>query len=305
MDPLLSAARHGPWVLVAGLCVGLALPGLAQAMRPWLPVLVLCLLFISVLRIPPRALLGTLPDLPRVLGTALALQLAAPVTVIALAQLTGLQLTATALALTLMFSAPSIMGSPNISMMLGASPDHAMRLMVAGTALMPLTIIPVFWLAPSLGDMESVRATAMILTATITLTGAAALATRWLLLRQPSATQEKRLEGASAIALAVFVIGLMPQVSTVALSDPLTALYWATIAFTANFGAQILVWTLSRYKLPRNRALPLSLIAGNRNIALFLVSLPPETTAPIMVFIGCYQLPMYLTPLVLKTLYKS
>lgn len=305
MDPLLTAARHGPWVLVAGLCVGLALPGLAEAMRPLLPVLVLCLLFVSVLRIPPRALLGTLPDLPKVLGTALALQLAVPLTVIALAHLTGQHLSATALALTLMWAAPSIMGSPNISMMLGASPDHGMRLMVAGTSLLPLTIIPVFWLSPALGDMTSVRTTALTLTATIGLTGAAAIATRALLLSRPTETQQKRLEGASAIALAVFVIGLMPQVSTVAISDPVKAIYWAAVAFGANFGAQILVWRLTRARQPRDRALPISLIAGNRNIALFLVSLPPETTAPIMVFIGCYQLPMYLTPLLLRSMYRS
>ena len=285
--------------------MGLALPGLAEIMRPWLPVLVLGLLFISVLRIPPRALLGTLPDLPKVLGTALALQLVAPLAVIGIASLLDLQPSATTLALTLVFAAPSIMGSPNISMMLGAAPDHAMRLMVAGTALLPLTIIPVFWLAPALGDAANLRSTALTLTAAISITAALAIATRHVLLRHPSPTQQKRIEGASAIALAVFVVGLMPQVSTVALTDPMTALYWALLAFAANFGAQILVWTTTRHRLPRDRALPTALIAGNRNIALFLVSLPPETTAPIMVFIGCYQLPMYLTPLLLKRLYKS
>lgn len=304
MDPLLTAARHGPWVLVAGLCVGLALPGLAEAMRPWLPVLVLGLLFISVLRIPPRALLGTLPDLPKVLGTALALQLAAPLCLLVLALATGTEASATALALTLMLAAPSIMGSPNISMMLDAAPDHAMRLMVAGTALMPLTIIPIFWLSPALGDMASVRATALTLVTSIGITAAIAIATRQTLLRRPSPTQKKRLEGASALALAIFVVGLMPQVSTVAISDPLKVLYWAAVAFGANFGAQAVVWAVTRKRLARDRALPLALISGNRNVALFLVSLPPEVTAPIMVFIGCYQLPMYLTPLLLKRMYR-
>jgi ACR3 family arsenite transporter len=31
---------------------------------------------------------------------------------------------------------------------------------------------------------------------------------------------------------------------------------------------------------------------------LFLVALPETVTAPLLVFIGCYQIPMYLTPLV-------
>ena len=44
--------------------------------------------------------------------------------------------------------------------------------------------------------------------------------------------------------------------------------------------------------------------AGNRNIALFLVALPPEVTDPILIFIGCYQIPMYLTPMVMARLYR-
>ena len=49
---------------------------------------------------------------------------------------------------------------------------------------------------------------------------------------------------------------------------------------------------------------PLAIGAGNRNIALFLVALPPEVLAPLMIFIGCWQLPMYLTPLLLPRLYE-
>ena len=49
---------------------------------------------------------------------------------------------------------------------------------------------------------------------------------------------------------------------------------------------------------------PLAIGAGNRNIALFLVALPPEVLAPLMIFIGCWQLPMYLTPVLLPRLYE-
>ncbi len=50
-------------------------------------------------------------------------------------------------------------------------------------------------------------------------------------------------------------------------------------------------------------AVPVSIIAGNRNIALFLVALPTATTDPVLVFIGCYQIPMYLTPILLRRFY--
>lgn len=50
-------------------------------------------------------------------------------------------------------------------------------------------------------------------------------------------------------------------------------------------------------------AVPLSIIAGNRNIALFFVALSDEVTAPLLIFIGCYQIPMYLTPILMKPLH--
>ncbi|MEO1398544.1 MAG: hypothetical protein AAFU56_06720, partial [Pseudomonadota bacterium] len=49
----------------------------------------------------------------------------------------------------------------------------------------------------------------------------------------------------------------------------------------------------------------LSIVAGNRNMALFLAALPAATTDPILLFIGCYQIPMYLTPILLGRLYAT
>lgn len=53
---------------------------------------------------------------------------------------------------------------------------------------------------------------------------------------------------------------------------------------------------------PRS-AVPVSNIAGNCNIALFLVVLPAATTDPVLIFIDYYQIPMYLTPILLQRFY--
>ena len=52
-------------------------------------------------------------------------------------------------------------------------------------------------------------------------------------------------------------------------------------------------------------ALATSIYAGNRNIALFLIALPDTVAAPLMIFVGCYQVPMYLTPILLSRLNKA
>jgi hypothetical protein len=45
-------------------------------------------------------------------------------------------------------------------------------------------------------------------------------------------------------------------------------------------------------------------VHGNRNIALYLAALPLEQMEPLLLFIACYQVPMYLTPLIGDLFYR-
>ena len=80
-------------------------------------------------------------------------------------------------------------------------------------------------------------------------------------------------------------------------------------ACIANFSLQLAAWFVLKYVrgvsgLQDGTAVPYAIIAGNRNVALFLAALPAAQTEPLMLFIGCYQIPMYLTPLLFRRLYK-
>ncbi len=304
MSPLLCAARNGPYVLAAGLVAGLVTPPQYNIVVPAIPAMVVLLLFLSVLRTDLRRIARDFGQLHQVAGTALLLQLAVPLCVLAIGHTMGLQATPLLLALTLVFSAPSIVGSPNICVMLGAEPAPALRLMVVGTLLLPVTVLPVFWASSQLGDVGDVLRASGRLVVTLGATILVAGLTRHWLLSAPSENTTRRLDGLSAITLAVFVVGLMPAVSEVALRDPAEAALWLAAACLANFGAQLLVFAGMRQADPSVRVAT-AVIAGNRNIALFLVALPQDITASIMVFVGCYQIPMYLTPLVLGRLYRN
>ena len=76
------------------------------------------------------------------------------------------------------------------------------------------------------------------------------------------------------------------------------------IVFAANFGLQVVAFLLQRFRGLNTDTASLSIIAGNRNMALFLASLPAGVTDPILLYIGCYQVPMYLTPVLMSWLYK-
>ncbi len=305
MNPLHLAARHGPYVLICGLAAGLLLPVLAEPMRDLLPPLVVLLLFVNVLRMDPKAILGSLSDLHKVALTVVGFQLVTPMILFALGYVCGWIGTPVLLSLLIMAAAPSISGSPNMCLMMGHAPEHAMRLMVVGTALLPLTALPIFLLMPQLGDIQSVLWAGLRLLLTILCATGAAIFVRRTVLRRPSQFMLLNLEGMGTLTLAVFVIGLMPSVSATALEDPALAAFWIAFACLANFGAQIVMFRFIQGRLPAARATTVSLIAGNRNIAIFFVALPTEVTAPIMAFIGAYQIPMYLTPTILRRLYQQ
>jgi ACR3 family arsenite transporter len=300
---LAMAARHGRMILVAGLVAGIALPDLALAMRPWLQEMVAGLLFFAALRIGPRQAFGTLGAFPRTLALALAYQLALPLAAFALFAALGLQASALAMSLLLMLSASSISGSPNLAVLTGHDPAPALRLLVLGTAILPLTAIPVFALLPELGGAAEVSAASARLLAVIAIASAIAFAIRAWIIRNPAPGTIAAIDGLSAIAMAVVVVGLMSAVGPALRTDPGGFALWLMVACAANLGSQVAAHVvLGRTALAPERV-PLAIIAGNRNIALFLVALPAAVTDPLLLFIGCYQIPMYLTPLLLGRFY--
>ncbi|MEM9022234.1 MAG: hypothetical protein AAGB22_00735, partial [Bacteroidota bacterium] len=109
----------------------------------------------------------------------------------------GALATPVALATVLAIAAPSISGSPAFSVMIGHDPAPAMRLLILGTALLPLTVLPVFWLLPSLDGLSAVALAAARLTLVIALAVSAAFAVRIWLLPRPEPETVAALDGLS------------------------------------------------------------------------------------------------------------
>ncbi|MFC3614805.1 hypothetical protein ACFORG_13615 [Lutimaribacter marinistellae] len=297
------AARHGKRCLFIGLVIGLSFPALAQQVKVYLPALVAGLLFLASFRMSPAALLNGLRNTRPTLRLVAIYQVAAPLVAVGLVTLMGVQGTTAAFALILMLSAPSVTGSPNFAILMGQEPDGAWRLLVVGTALFPVTVFPVLWLLPEIED-TTVVTSALRLAAMVLLASGTAFALRKGVFSNLEDRHVQALDGAGAILLAVVVIGLMSAVGPLLLDDPLRFLAWLGFACCVNFGLQLLAWsTIGRTVSHAERA-GVSIVAGNRNIALFLVALPPATTDALLEFIGCYQIPMYLTPVFMAAIYN-
>lgn len=304
-NPLALAARHPKAVLVGGLAIGIAMPGLAGLMAGWIPEMIVLLLFLGALRLSPS-------DLPQ-LGSGLfsstifilALQLLLPFLVLAVAYAFDAMTSPVAIVLVLLACAPPIVSSPNIAAIMGLHAPSAMQYMVIGSILLPLTTLPVFLMMPALGSPDLILGAVLRLAVTIAIAGGGAILLRQIVLPNPGVKLLHNLDGVSVLALAIFVVALMPAVSGAIANNTSDFLFWLVIAFAANFGTQLLVLRFP----PNGEASPKhgtrALVAGNRNISLFFVALPTELTEPLLVFLGCYQLPMLLTPVLLSGAYRQ
>ena len=300
MSLLSALAARGRWLLIAGLATGIVFPGLAARFNPAVVPLLAVILCVAALR--EGGAVAALPqagEAPRALAVAITLQCLLPLAVGGALWAAGLLSAPLAIAAVLTLAAAPITGTPGLAVMTGADSRAALRQLTIGTALLPLTAAPVFALLPIFPDPWAVGAGALRLLAV----GALASGTAFVLrarvpaLRRPQARPV--LDAIMALAMAVVVIGLMSAVGPAIRAAPLRLLLVLAFA-TGLYLAQTLgAWHAARTALSRPEALALAIAAGNRNLALFLAAMPAETAAPLMLFVGCYQVPMYLTPLLL------
>jgi arsenite transporter len=302
---LALASGHARLLLMTGLAAGLLLPALAHAMAPWLPFMVAALLTVTALRIGHHAARGAIRDLRWGLGAVLVLQLGVPLALLALLSLAGLATTPAALAIVLATAAPAISGSTNLALLLGLDAGRMMQIMVLGTAAFPVTVLPLLLLLPQIGALPDVLTSAGVVLLVILTATALGFALRAKLFPAPTPAQIKSLDGASVLAFSIIVVALMAPLNTALREEPVQVALSAGLAFTLSYGLQAATLLSLRRSAFHDFAGPLAIGAGNRNIALFLVALPPDTLAPLLIFIGCWQLPMYLTPVLLPPLYRK
>lgn len=292
-------------MLIIGLAVGIFLPAAASALAPFVAPMVVGLLFLAVLRIGPEGLrAGGRGAFGRTGVVVLLLQLALPLAAILALSAAGWLDTLPGLGLVLMLAAAPITGVPHITLMCGGDGAPALRQMIVGTALLPLTVVPVFWLIPAFGSPAEVAAAVLTLLGAIGFAGGLALLLRARGIVPATPRSFAVMEAVAAVALGVVVVGFMSAVGPALWSDPLGLAGLLAGVMAATFGVQALVWLAARRAGLSAEAVALGVSAGSRNLALFLGVLPAALVDDLLLIIGCYQIPMYLTPLVMRPLYR-
>lgn len=300
MRTLLAAlSRRGPSVLASGIALGLAVPPLAHAARPLMPITVFLFVLGTLLRVDP-AIVVKVARRPAVL---LALPVAAMIVVPLIVGYASVALALPAtwsFALVLAFSAPPSSGTSAIARMLGLDAPVALVATLAAMVLAPLTApLLAQWFSHGIPVTISAASLAIRLAALIASAEGVAIVVRKLAGKRLD-NYTGSIDAVVLVALLVFALGTMAGMQQLLLDDPRSALLAMALAFAANIGVQCLAF-LACPGTVRTR-FNVALLLGNRNVGLLWAALGVATTPTMALFFACAQLPIYTLPRVIQFL---
>ncbi|MBY0329785.1 MAG: hypothetical protein K2X49_03840 [Acetobacteraceae bacterium] len=276
---------------------------LAAALRGVVTPAVAVLMTLVLLRIDPAEVIGWLRRPGRVALIAAWMLLACPLIAHGVARAVGLEASLAA-GVVLMAASSAISTVPAFARLVGLDPAICLVVMVVTTLLVPFTAPP---LALGLLGLDLAISAAGLMGRLALIIGVPALLAlalrRWL---GPArlARASPSLDGAVVITLVVFAFGVMDGVQARLIADPLWVLGGMAAALLANLGLNGLTALVLAPVLGRGAALAAGLLAGNRNGALFLAVLPAGVDAGVLLFFALGQVPMFVTPLLLRPVYE-
>lgn len=301
--PLEWCARHSTKLLAVGVLLGLAVPPLADLLRPLLAPVIVLTLALALLRIDLKAMsaYARRPGLVAIL--VVFLMLVSPVVVAAVAR--PFELPPGLLAgLVLMAAAPPIMSAPAFALILGLDAALAVVVALVCHMVVPLTLPPLsLWL---IGLELDVGIAELMLRLGLVVGIAFALAygvRRWAFSPEFLVRNSRRIDGLAVIGLVIFACAIMAGVTEFLLQRPGYVLLTAATAFLANASLQV-AGALAFYKTGRREALTIGLMTGNCNMGLVLATLADRADMDIVVFFAIGQLPMYMLPIVVLPIYR-
>jgi len=299
---LALAGRHGTLVAAASIFIGLFVPPLSKAFKPYLGEAIVVMLTLAFLRVNPKELWAhwTRPGL--IAAATVWVMLVVPLMLGAVFVLFGMDHLAPGLyfMLVLQISAPGLTSSPALAAVLGLDVALTLASLIVSTAITPLTasLFTHIYLGTALASPVTfgLRLLAII--------GGCALAAT--VVRRISGdtfieAQRERIDGLSMIAMSTFAIAAMDGVVDHFRADPLLVVGLTALAFVLALG-MIALTALVFLRAGAARAFAIGLIAGNRNIGLMLAATGFVVPDLAWLYFALVQFPIYLLPHLLKPL---
>ena len=300
---LRGLGRYARLALPLGIVIALLLPDLHLRWDIILPLNITLIYAASIIRLDLKST-AQLAFTPKRLALSLSISLfilcAVPIAYVMLARMGGLA-TLYYPSLIWFAVAPPIASTIWICTLLGFRAALAMEVVVLTSLAAPFT--GPFLAAWLLADIAAIDHLALFYKLAGMICGGSLIALIGQRLLGRAKIEDNRLvfDGLSALAMLIFLIPVFNGMAAVILQKPILALHLCGLAVLMNMGVQIALLGLSRIFSPyAERLQVLAIVTGNRNVGLYFAALPADPVFAL--FTAMYQIPLYLTPLVIGRL---
>jgi hypothetical protein len=294
--------RHGTLVAAASIFVGLAIPELAAARKPYLGEAIVILLTLAFLRVDPNELFHHFKQPGLIAAATIWAMVLVPIVLGTAFQAIGLDQRMPGLhfMLVLQMSAPSLMSSPALAALLGLDVALTLATLIVSTAITPLTasLFTHVFLGTALASPLGFGLRLFLIIAGCALAGAIIQRVAG---RSFIEAQHERIDGLSVLVMSMFAVAAMDGVADHLRTNPLLVIKLTALAFALALGA-IAITALVFLRAGRARAFSIGLIAGNRNVGLMLVATGFAVPDIAWLYFALAQFPIYLLPHLLKPL---
>ncbi|MCD6679070.1 MAG: bile acid:sodium symporter [Burkholderiaceae bacterium] len=290
--------RQARWALPAGVFVGVAVPVLAELLRPLLSVAVIGTLTAALLRLDWKQMADAArrPALPALFAAWLLV--ASPLIVWALTAAAGLD-DELRRVLVLQSASPPIGSAAVFALILGLDGVGAVIGTVTTTLLLPLTLTPIVGtLLPGSGLQVDLAAFFARVSMFVALPFVLAALLRRTMGTERLERHDELLAGLNVVLLVIFAIAVMQGVTDRLLRDPGYIALLLLVASAYALVMHVAGWLLFR-RLGVATAYTCAVMSGNRNVGLMLVVTAGSAGEAFSLYTGIAQIPMYFAPLLL------
>ncbi len=296
------SARQGSALLGFGVFAGLLIPPLAAGMHWFITPNVVSLMTLVLLRIDIPAALAHLKRADRLALIVGFHLLACPL--LAWAVVTPLHLDpGIASGVVIFATGCAATSGAAFARLVGLDPELTLLATLATTLLVPLTAPPIAYALMGVDLAISLPAFMTRLALVVGLPLVLSLIIRKWAGPARLAPHGPAIDGAVVWLVVLYGFGVMDGLAARLLNDPLWVIQATIAAFVADFGLNIAT-TLAFLRMGKRPAASAGLMSGNRNMALFLAILPAAADPRIALFFALCQFPLFLSPFLLRPLYR-
>lgn len=295
--------RQGTRAIAALVVIGVAVPPLGEALKPYVTEAVLVLLCISFVRVDVAALRGYLRRPGVVIAATVWTTIIVPLLMGLICLATGFDRASPEVYLGVMLqgAASPMMASPALALLMGLDATLVLITLVTSTALVPFTA-PLFAYV-FFGGMLTLSPVALGIKLIAILGGSLAVSVvlRRFVSDAALARHKEAIDGFNIIVLLFFVAAVMGTVAPEFFAHPglvLAITVLAFVVFALLLGATVAVFA----RAGMDRALALGLMVSQRNMGLMVAATDGVLPGLTWIYFALGQLPIYLSPQLLKPL---